>query len=116
MPPKMTPSKARRLRRDQTAAEQQLWLRLRDRQLEGHKFRRQVPRGVFVVDFACLRRKLIVELDGGQHADPAQSAADRERTARLETEGYRVLRFWNDEVLTNMEGVLAQIAEALEDG
>src|SRR3546814_2302829 len=94
----MSKNSARRLRRDQTTAERRLWSRLRDRQLEGHKFRRQVPRGRFVVDFACLDSWLVVELDGGQHADPFQTKDDRKRTAWLEAEGYRVLRFWNHEI------------------
>ena len=111
----MSTNTARRLRRDHTTAEQQLWSRLRDRQLEGHKFRRQVPRGPFVVDFACLDSKLVVELDGGQHADPVHNEEDRKRSAWLQGEGYRVLRFWNNEVLENMDGVLATIVEALKD-
>ena len=110
----MTLSKARDLRCNQTDAEQKLWSLLRDNQLAGCKFRRQVPRGAYVVDFACLRRKLIVELDGGQHADAVQIAKDRRRTAWLESEGYRVLRFWNSDVLTGMDGVLSTIARALE--
>ena len=108
-------SQARNLRRNQTTAELRLWSRLRDRQLGGHKFKRQVPRGPFVVDFACLRKKLVVELDGGQHSDPVQSAHDRERSVWLAAEGYCVLRFWNHEVLTNMDGVLARIAEVLKE-
>ncbi len=104
---------ARNLRRNQTTAEQKLWSRLRDRQLGGHKFRRQVSRGAFVVDFACLRKKLIVELDGGQHGDPKQRARDQARSAWLEGEGYRILRFWNNDVLTNMNGVLKAISQAL---
>ena len=107
-------SQARNLRRNQTTVEEKLWSRLRDRQLEGHKFRRQVPRGTFVVDFACLRKKLIVELDGGQHSDSEQRARDRARSAWLESEGYRVLRFWNHEVLMNMESVLEVVAQALK--
>jgi very-short-patch-repair endonuclease len=106
---------ARRLRRNQTTAEQRLWARLRDHQLEGHKFKCQVPRGSFIVDFACLERKLIVELDGGQHAEPLRNEKDRKRSLWLEGQGYRVLRFWNNEVLENMDGVLLTIIEALND-
>ena len=102
---------ARRLRRDQTDAEQKLWGRLRDRQLCGAKFRRQHPIGVFIVDFCCPQRKLVVELDGGQHAEPL--AADQERSRFLEGQGYRVLRFWNHDVLTHTDAVLERIAEAL---
>lgn len=100
---------ARRLRRDATDAERRLWLRLRDRGL-GAKFRRQQVLGRFVVDFACLEHRLVVELDGGQHAE---SAADRGRDAWLATQGFRVLRFWNPEVMANIDGVLAVIQDAL---
>src|SRR5262245_13829853 len=105
--------KARQLRRDQTDAEQRLWARLRDRQLCGAKFRRQHPIGPFVADFCCPEGKLIVELDGGQHAQEA--AADQKRSRLLEVQGYRVLRFWNHDVLGNTEAVLERIAEVLSD-
>ena len=108
-------SRARNLRRNQTAAEELLWVRLRNRQLEGHKFRRQVPRGPYAVDFACLRKKLIVEVDSGQHSVPLRRAKDRVRSVWLEANGYRVLRFWNHEVQGNIEGVLLRIEEALGD-
>ena len=103
--------RARQLRRDQTDAEQALWARLRDRQLFGAKFRRQHPIGPFVADFCCPQRKLIVELDGGQHA--ARVAADQKRARFLQEQGYRVLRFWNHDVLGNTEAVLERIVEAL---
>jgi len=74
-----------------------------------------VPRGSFVVDFACLLRKLIVEVDGGQHAGPEQRLEDQKRSAWLAAKGYRVLRFWNHEVLDNIEGVLERIAEVLKE-
>ena len=83
--------KARQLRRDQTDAEQTLWARLRDRQLCGAKFRRQHPVGPFVADFCCTQRRLVVELDGGQHA--VEVAADHKRSRFLEEQGYHVLRF-----------------------
>ena len=105
--------KARQLRRDQPDAEQTLWARLRDRQLCGAKFRRQHPVGPFVADFCCPQRKLVVELDGGQHAE--EVAADHKRSRFLEEQGYRVLRFWNHDVLGNTDGVLERIAEALSD-
>jgi len=82
------------------------------RQLKGYKFRRQHAMAGFIVDFACLEKRLIVELDGGQHA--VQADNDAARTCRLETQGYRVLRFWNNEVLENIEGVLMTILEALD--
>src|SRR6516225_8891806 len=113
---KKTPSagaseRARNLRRDMTEAEQQLWQMLRSRQTEGYRFRRQVPIGGFIADFVCHAARLIVEIDGGQH-DPS-SEAEASRTRFLEAEGYRVLRFWNNEVLDNPEGVGAAIAEHL---
>ena len=98
---------ARRLRRDQTGAKRKLWFRLRDRRLRGWKFRRQLPIDRFVVDFCCESARLIIELDGGQHAE--RSAADAQRTAALEARGNLVLRFWNNDVLQNMDGVLQTI-------
>jgi very-short-patch-repair endonuclease len=98
---------ARRLRRDQTDAERVLWFRLRARRLNGMKFRRQMPIKSYVVDFCCEAARLVVELDGGQHAERA--AADTERTADLEAYGYPVLRFWNNDVLSNIDGVLDAI-------
>jgi very-short-patch-repair endonuclease len=105
--------RARQLRRDQTDAEQRLWTKLRDRQLGGAKFRRQHPVGPFVADFCCPQRKLVVELDGGQHAEDV--AADQKRSRFLEERGFRVLRFWNHDVLQNTEAVLERIAVAMSD-
>ena len=102
---------ARGLRRRQTDAERRLWARLRDRRLLGAKFARQVPIGAYVVDFCCRELKVIVELDGGQHA--VQTRSDAERTALLEALGYRVLRFWNNEALANTDAVLQRIAQVL---
>ena len=99
---------ARSLRRNSTDAEQLLWQRLRNRQLAGLKFRRQVPMGPYVADFFCLKAGLIVEVDGGQHATAQDS--DAARTAWLESRGYRVIRFWNNEVIENIQGVLETIA------
>jgi very-short-patch-repair endonuclease len=90
--------------------ERRLWYRLRGSQL-GARFRRQQPIGPFVVDFVCLQARLIVELDGGQHL--AEAEADARRTRFLEGQGYRVVRFWNHEVVENLEGVLTGIQEAL---
>src|SRR5882757_11278266 len=103
---------ARRLRRDATDAERRLWSALRDRRLSGYRFRRQHPIGKFIVDFACTKHRLIVEADGTQHAD---SKADQRRTALLEGEGWRVVRFWDNEVLTNTEGVIEVILQALQE-
>jgi very-short-patch-repair endonuclease len=107
--------RARQLRRRQTDAEKRLWFSLRDRRLGGHKFRRQHPVGAFVVDFYCETARLVVEVDGGGHAEAGQSAYDRQRTRTLQGLGLRVLRFWNDEVLVHTEAVLDAILSALED-
>jgi very-short-patch-repair endonuclease len=100
----------RRLRHQQTDAERKLWFALRDRRLDGFKFVRQEAIGGYIADFACRERKLIVEADGGQHAD---SVEDRRRDAELKAEGYRVLRFWNNDILKNRDGVLETILSAL---
>src|SRR5262249_37875398 len=92
---------ARRLRRDLTNAERRLWCRLRDRRLAGWKFRRQSPVDRFVVDFLCADARLIIEIDGGQHAE--RTREDLERTRVLEADGYFVLRFWNNDVMTNID-------------
>ena len=106
-------SRARQLRRASTQAEMTLWRRLRSRQLAGWKFRRQVPLGQYVVDFVCFERRLIIELDGGHHQD--QAVYDNDRTEWLESQGFRVLRFWNNEVLGQTEAVAQVILEALEE-
>lgn len=109
---KVAPSdNAKRLRAEPTDAESILWSALRNRQLHGFKFRRQVPRNKYIVDFLCAKAKLIIEVDGGQHA--SRTEEDDVRTRHLERDGYRVLRFWNNEVLTNIEGVLQVIEAAL---
>jgi len=97
---------ARQLRVNQTDAETVLWNRIRNRQIEGHKFARQVPMLGYICDFVCRERKLIIEVDGGQHNE---SEADAIRDRRLMDEGYRLLRFWNNDVLGNTEGVLTAI-------
>ena len=107
----MGKSQARALRKNPTEAERTLWKHLRLRQLVGRKFRRQQPLGDHVVDFVCFEKKVIVELDGGQHAE--QVAPDAQRTAWLGAQGFRVLRFWNHEVLRDMEAVKEAIREAL---
>ena len=105
-------TRSRQLRRTQTDAERKLWHRLGNRQVGGHKFVRQEPVGPYFADFACRERKLIVELDGSQHAE---SAHDLVRDAYLASRGYRVLRFWNGEVFTNLDGVLDTILAVLDD-
>ena len=100
---------ARGLRRGATHVERTLWRLLRSRQLNNIKFRRQVPIGPFVADFAAIAQKLIVELDGSQHAE---SQTDAKRDTFLIANGWRVLRFWNNDVTQNVEGVLERIAQA----
>lgn len=101
---------ATRLRKDATEAEKRLWSALRDRRLAGLKFPRQHPIGTYVVDFVCLEKNLIIEVDGGQHG----SQVDAKRTSFLQAEGFCVLRFWNPEVLTRLNDVLATIIAAAE--
>jgi very-short-patch-repair endonuclease len=97
---------ARQMRCEPTVAELKFWYQVRDRRLEGFKFKRQIPVGPYIADFICIERRLIVEIDGGQHSE---SEHDRKRDAFLTSEGYRVLRFWNADVLTNMEGVIDMV-------
>ena len=101
--------KARHLRKAAPSAEHHLWYFLRNRQLDGLKFSRQVPIGRYVADFVCREASLIIELDGGQHAE---SASDEQRTAFLNAEGYSVLRIWNNELYANRDGVLQTIVSA----
>lgn len=100
-------NKAKTLRKNQTDVEQLLWRQLRNRQLCQQKFRRQFPVDPYIVDFVCLELKLIIELDGGQHAD--QIEYDEKRSLFLGQRGFKVLRFWNNDVIENMEGVLEVI-------
>jgi very-short-patch-repair endonuclease len=102
---------AKDLRSRSTDAERILWSHIRAKRLEGFKFRRQHPIGKYIVDFACLESKIVIELDGGQHAEPDRKEYDRQRDDWLEKEGYRVLRFWDNEVLQNIRGVLEVIRE-----
>jgi len=103
---------AARLRREQTDVERVFWLEVRDRRLNGFKFRRQATVGPYVADFLCVEARLIVELDGGQHNAKAEAG----RTASLKERGYRVLRFWNNDVVENIEGVLMTVVDALHEG
>jgi very-short-patch-repair endonuclease len=108
----MASPRARALRNNPTDAEKRLWRHLRQRQLGGHRFRRQVPIGPYVADFVCLEQRLIIEVDGGQHA--VEAARDEIRTAWLESQRFSVVRFWNNDVLGNTEGVLEVIKRELE--
>ena len=104
--------RSRDLRKNQTHAEAALWRRLRRRGLDGLKFRRQEAAGGYFVDFLCKEARLVIELDGGGHAADDQRRYDEQRTEALERRGLRILRFWNTDVLENIEGVLQQILEA----
>ena len=103
-------TRSRGLRKNSTDAERKLWSVLRGRQLNGFKFRKQVEIDAYVVDFLCAERRLIIEVDGGQHSPER----DARRTAFLESEGFRVIRFWNHDVLQNLDGVWTLIEQALE--
>ena len=104
---------ARQLRRRATDAERLLWWQLRNRHASGCKFRRQYPVGAYIADFACLKHRLIIELDGGQHAECR--AYDKERDAWFEQQGFTVLRFWDNYVLTHLDGTMETIWRALAD-
>ena len=103
---------ARRLRIDQTDAETVLWNRIRNRRIDGNKFVRQEPIIGYICDFVCREKRLIIEVDGGQHNE---SAADAVRDERLREKGYKVLRFWNNDVLANIDGVLTAIHTELAE-
>src|SRR3972149_6986445 len=100
---------ARRLRKHATDAEVRLWSHLKRLKTQGTHFRRQMPIGQFVVDFACPAAHLVIEVDGSQHAEAQDKIRDEKRTRWLESEGYRVLRFWNNDITLNMRGVLESI-------
>lgn len=104
-------SHARVLRANMTDVERLLWRAIRGKQLCGYRFRRQHPIGFYIADFACLDKKCVIELDGGQHQD--QVAYDERRNLFLQTQGWQVLRFWNNDVLANLDGVLFTVADTL---
>ena len=110
----MTSQRARALRKRMTDAERLLWRYLRNRELGGWKFRRQYPVGPFIVDFICVEKNVVIEVDGGQHAE--NEALDLQRSAYLNKMGYRVFRFWNNEVLQETEAVLEAIFAILANG
>jgi len=103
---------AKQLRRNMTPEEWRLWHAVKAKRLAGAKFRRQVPIGPYVADFVCAAARLIIEIDGSQHGERIE--ADAERTRYLEEMGYRVLRFWNNEVASNLDGVIRSIENALK--
>jgi len=104
---------ARRLRANATDAETKLWQYLKRMETSGSHLRRQVPIGPYVADFACMASRLLIELDGSQHGENFNRAKDDRRTRWLESEGYRVLRFWNNDIVENLDGVLDTIHAAL---
>jgi very-short-patch-repair endonuclease len=106
-------SRARQLRRNSTDVERLLWQRLRLWQVDGCKFRRQQPLGHYIVDFVCLQKRLIVELDGGQHAREVKY--DAARDAWLRDQRFIILRFWNNDVLDNLDGIMEMIGKSLKD-
>ncbi len=119
MPHRSVPPAHRRfgkaMRQAMTQAEARLWLRLRKPGIAGLRFRRQAPIGPYIVDFFCPQHGLIVEVDGGQHARDADAARDRERDSWLAAQGYRLVRVWNNDVMTNIEGVCTRIEAVVHD-
>src|SRR4051812_37863060 len=109
----MANERARSLRRSRTPAERRLWRQLRELKRAGFKFRQQVPIDHFIVDFACLSQRLIIEVDGGTHGTDGEIARDRRRGRYLQDQGFRILRVWNSEVRENIEGVMDTIVAAL---
>ena len=103
---------ARTLRANTTTAEDILWRHLRRLEVRGSHFRRQVPIGPYVADFACLKERLVIEVDGSQHGNDPNSRRDEDRTRWLNSEGYRVMRFWNNDVMSKTEAVLEAVYEA----
>jgi len=108
----MDTKRARELRTDSTDSERRLWQKLKRRQIAGVKFRRQQPIGPYIVDFVCLERRLVIEVDGGQHSERLDE--DAQRSQWLEAQGFRVLRFWNNDVLANTDVVAQAVFDAVE--
>ena len=111
-PPESHRTFARTMRNDATKAETMLWQQLRNRQMEGAKFRRQVPLDGFILDFVCMESRLIIEVDGSQHAE---NKRDEARDAYFRAQGFRVMRFWNEEIETGLDFVCRSILAALKD-
>ena len=104
---------ARKLRKNSTIQERMLWKILRNRQFKNLKFRRQFPIGEYIVDFVCQVTRIVIELDGGQHNEFENIIKDNERTKFIESEGYKVIRFWNNDILNNLEGVFKILNDLL---
>ena len=105
---------ARKLRKSQTPWEIKLWRLLRDHRFADYKFRRQFPIDKYIVDFCCLGKRFIIELDGGEHNDPEKIKSDQKRSEYLEKQGFKILRVWNSEIDDNLEGVAQKILEMLK--
>ena len=108
-------TRARNLRKNATPQEIKLWTLLRNRNFQGLKFTRQYPIGNYIADFACRSKKLIIELDGGQHNEDENIEYDKERTQYLENNGYKVVRFWNNEIDQNLEGVYDKLLKVIAE-
>lgn len=106
---------ARKLRKNSTKEECILWNILRNRQFMNLKFKRQFPIGKYIVDFMCEEKKIVIEIDGGQHNEPFNIEYDKERTEFIESKGYKVIRFWNNEISDNLEGVYLKLKENIEN-
>jgi len=104
---------ARNLRKNSTIQERRLWNLLKNRQFHNLKFKRQQPIGDYIVDFICKEAKIIIEIDGGQHNEPENIEYDKTRTEYLNTLGYKVIRFWNNEIYENIEGVVLRLKEEI---
>ena len=105
---------AKKMRSNMTPAETKMWRFLRGKRFQGLKFKRQVLIGNYIVDFLCENKKIIIEIDGGQHNEELNIQSDNNRTHYLENNGYKVLRFWNDEVMKNINGVMEVIFREIE--
>jgi len=108
--------KSRELRKNMTSQERKLWSIIRNRQFFGYRFRRQFPIGQYIVDFICREKKIIIEIDGGQHNEIKNIQYDNKRTEYLISEGYKVIRFWNNDVDKNIYGVYEKLKEVFEIG
>ena len=113
MPKPSLSNRAKELRHTETEAEQIIWSWLRTKKLNGVKFRRQEPVGKYIVDFVIFEKKLIIEIDGGQHNLEENTINDKARTEWLQSQGFRVIRFWNNDVSSNLDGVITRIKESL---
>ena len=107
--------RAKELRKNSTPQEKKLWDIIKNRQISGYRFVRQYPIGNYIVDFACRKKKLVIELDGGQHNETENIIYDKKRTDYLEANGYKVIRFWNNDIDNNIEGVYEYLLNILED-